>query len=207
LVVRFPDGTQQLYQLRSRSFSDYTKLPADVLLSAVADDGFWSVDSNGVLRGGFFDVALASLVPATHVAGGYGITGDGRYALIYGYRIAQENGVERARDATLWIMDVNRLTGPPQDGAALVAAVPLVDAVGCTAALVAGETCLHSAQVVAAEGGGSVFVIGPRGLAAVPMPDTVTTRAKAAGAPKVRPAVPGQRFPVRGVMGGRLPGQ
>jgi dihydrolipoamide dehydrogenase len=35
LVVRFPDGTQQLYQLRDRSFSDYTKLPADVLLSAV----------------------------------------------------------------------------------------------------------------------------------------------------------------------------
>ncbi len=206
LVVRFPDGRQALYQLGFRSFSDYTKLPADVLLSAVADDGFWSVGSDGVLRGGFANVALASLVPATHVAGGYGITGDGRYALIYGYRIAQENGVERARDATLWVMDVNRLSVQPQDPAALVAAVPLIDAVGCTIAPVAGEACLHSAQVVAAEGGGSVFVIGPRGLAAVPMPDAMATRAKAAGAPKVRPAGPGQRFPVRGVVEGRPTG-
>lgn len=208
LVTRFPDGTQELYQLRSRSFSDYTKLPADVLLSAVTDDGFWSVGSDGVLRGGFFNVALASLVPATHVAGGYGITGDGRYALIYGYRVAQENGAERARDATLWVMDVSRLSSLSQDAAALVATVPLMDAVGCTAALVTGETCLHSAQVVAAEGGGSVFIIGPRGLAAVPMPDAVTTRAKAAvRVLKERPAVPGQRFPVRGVMQGGQPGQ
>jgi hypothetical protein len=61
------------------------------------------------------------------------------------------------------------LQAPPS----VAAVVPLTDAVGCTATLVAGELCEHGANVTVAPGDASAFVLGPRGVAAVSLAEPV----------------------------------
>jgi hypothetical protein len=57
----------------------------------------------------------------------------------------------------------------------IVSALPLPSAVGCTAAFASGETCQHVASVSVAPGDGTAFVVGPRGVAAVGLPTSVTS--------------------------------
>jgi hypothetical protein len=167
----------------------------------VSDDGTVTLARDGTLRDGLIVRTLASRVPATHVPGGYGLTPDGRFALIYGYRVDVEAGMERARDATLWVVSLAGSPDDPFETAPLVATLSLADAVGCTAALAAGETCRHHAHVAVVEGARSAFVLGQRGLAAVALPEAVMASVlRAPAAARNKPRAWQQRIPMNGIL-------
>jgi hypothetical protein len=115
---------------------------------------------------------LVSLLPGTHQFAGVGLTGAGLHAVVYGYHRVDEGAGDRARDPMLWVID---LRGTP----AVVASLPLPEAVGCTVPSAAGETCAHTASITVAVGDGSVFVAGPRGVAAIALPSSVAATASA----------------------------
>jgi hypothetical protein len=179
LLAQHPGGTVRIYRPESRAWGSYGSVPAATTLAAVSDDASRTITSDGVLRIPFGNQSLAGLVPPTHVAGGYGLTADGQFVLVYGYRIATEQGLERARDATLWVFDASGDLLQPIGPAQLLAALPMSDAVGCVQALATGETCRHDARIAVDEQGHSAFVLGPRGLAAVPLPPLASARAAA----------------------------
>jgi len=160
-----PSGRVQFYRPAQRSWSAGPLLPAGVRVVALSEDGQRLLRSDGVvMSSGSESGNLAGLAPAGHVAAGYGITPDGRHALVYTYRVALESGADRARDAALYVFDLQNLAAPA------VATLPLDEAVGCLDTLTSGESCMHSASVTVTAGAGSVFVLGPRGLAALPLP-------------------------------------
>jgi hypothetical protein len=130
--------------------------------------------------------SLAGRLPAGFIVGGYGLTGKGNHALVYGYRIANETNGPRAREAALWLFDVSAAATQGIASAPLLDRLPLTDAVGCTAVLQAGEPCEHVASVTVAEGDQSVFVLGPRGVAALPLPSTVVTTSAPIAQPSLR---------------------
>jgi hypothetical protein len=100
-----------------------------------------------------------------------------------------EGGVPRARDARLWLVSLTDIA----PGIRVIGEVPLPDAVGCTSPAPApGETCEHRAMVTVSADGGSAFVLGPRGIAAVPLPDSVS----ASRAPRAGAASSWRRLPV-----------
>lgn len=149
-------------------------------VAAVSDDGRRLIFADGRWRdGGILFGSLADLLPAGHVAGGYALDGAGSFAFVYAYRIADEGGAERARDAALWVIDL-RASAP-----AVAATLPLSDAVGCTAQRVPDESCRHDGLVTIADGAASAFVIGPHAVAALPLPAAV---AVPLGAPRSAPA-------------------
>jgi hypothetical protein len=190
VVATYPSGYLSVYQPVRRVWVAGPTVPAGVTIAAVSDSGERMVRSDGVLLGAGVEIgSLASVVPFTHLAGGFGLTQDGRYGLVYGYRIATETGGERAREATLWVVDVSRAPTTPIGASTLVAALPLADAVGCTGALTTGESCRHRASVTAAPGGGSAFVLGPRGVIAVPMPAGVVVQPSAASGQRAAASV------------------
>lgn len=149
-------------------------------VAAVSDNGRRVVFADGSWRDG--DVlygSVANLLTAGHVAGGYALDGAGSFAFVYAYRIADEGGTERARDAALWVIDLRG--GAP----AVAATLPLSDAVGCTAQRLPDEACRHDGLVTIADGAASAFVIGPHAVAALPLPAAV---AVPLGAPRSAPA-------------------
>jgi hypothetical protein len=171
-----PSGARKSYSASLRSWSALSPLPAGLGIAAVSDDGSWMVRSDGALLSG--DIgwgSLASVLPLTHVAGGFGLTGNGRYGLVYAYRIATENGAPRARDPMLWVVDLQGVPGTPLSADLVIARIALDDAVGCTTTLAADESCGHVAAVSTAPGGASAFVLGPRGIAAVALPAGIAT--------------------------------
>lgn len=183
VVASYPSGYLDVYQPVRRVWVAGPTVPAGVTIAAVSDNGERMVRSDGIVLGGGVELgSLESVVPFTHLAGGFGLTQDGRYGLVYGYRVAIEAGVERAREATLWVVDLTRLPTTPIGPATVIAALVLPDTVGCTAALATGETCRHRASVTSAPGGASAFVLGPRGLVAVPMPAAVAVLPSVASA-------------------------
>lgn len=168
-------GTVWMYRPDQRQWVAGPRLPAGTRAVAVSDDGQRLVRNDGVVVQGAELGSLAGLVPTGHVAAGYGLSQNGRYGLVYSYRVALENGAERARDAAVRVFDLQN--GAPVAAAPLAATLPLADAVGCLGVTVAAETCAHEASVTLAPGDGSVFVLGPRGLAALPMPDAMVAAA------------------------------
>jgi hypothetical protein len=194
IVSNDPSGYAQVYRPERRAWAPGPNFPVGVSIVAVSDSADRMVRSDGIVLGAGNPIgSLTSVVPFTHVVGGFGMTQDGRYGLVYGYRIATEGGAERARDPTLWVVDMQAVPQTPMASAPVVATLALGDAAGCTTTLVPGETCRHMASVTLAPGGGSAFVLGPRGLAAVPLPASVDVmpataeRARAAAA-RGRPA-------------------
>lgn len=205
IVGTDPSGYVAIYRPEQRVWTDGPVVPAGVTIVAVSDSGERVVRSDGMVLGSGNPLgSLTSVVPFSHVAGGFGLTQDGRYGLVYGYRVATESGAERARDATLWIVDMASIPATPLASAPVVATLPLDDAVGCTTALVGGETCRHSASVTLAPGGASAFVLGPRGLAAVPLPASVDVKPASAGTTRVPAAAQSpsksQSFRVLGIV-------
>lgn len=195
VVGSYPDGRLRVYQAALREPVFNGQLPAGRSLRAVSNDGARMVLDDGSLRIGGSAVAgsLAALVPAGFSAGGFGLSGDGRFALIYLYRETTEGGQPRARDAALWTVDLSAAAGGGLSAATpVVERLALSDAVGCNTTLQAGETCAHQAQVVMAPGDATAFVLGPRGVAAVPLA-TAAQIARAAGPRRtlLRGLVPG----------------
>lgn len=174
IVAQDPDGILWLYRASAREWSNLGQLPVNSTIAAVDDSGAVVVTTDGVLQGGTVSSkgSLANLLPQSYVAGGYGLTKDGNTVLIYGYQIASERAGPRARDAALWAVDITAFRSGATDlsAAKLLGRVSLPDAVGCTASLVQGESCVHQASLTVSPTGLNVFVLGPRGLASVGLP-------------------------------------
>jgi hypothetical protein len=171
-----PNGQRSSYRADDRRWVSAAPLPAGVMVSAVSDSGLRMVRIDGVVidASGNSMGSLAGAVPFTHVAAGYGLSSGGRFGLVYGYRVTGTAGAERAADATLWVLDLNNAATAGVGSAPVLAAIALPDAVGCTSAFAPGETCEHQASISVAPGDGTAFLIGPRGIAAVPLPAAVT---------------------------------
>jgi hypothetical protein len=148
---------------------------SDSGLRAVRDDGMlfesglapglWILaDSNTALGN------LSDLLPLTHRAAGYGISGDGRIGIVYGVRTSGSGNAERATDAKAWIVDLRSVSAGSVPTAPVLATVA-VPPLGCTATFTDGETCMHTVAISVAPGDRTAFLIGPRGLAAVPLPE------------------------------------
>jgi hypothetical protein len=63
------------------------------------------------------------------------------------------------------------LTTAGSVSSAPVLATVAMQPLGCTAAFAEGETCLHTAAITVAPGDRTAFLVGPRGVAAVPLPE------------------------------------
>lgn len=174
-------GDVSVYQASLARWNPGPRLPAGTTIVAVDDLAARMVRSDGiVLDAGAPSGNLSSVVPLTYQAGGYGLTQDGRYGLVYGYQTNPANGAQPASHGTLWVVDLSQ---SPLSTGAIVDTIALASPVGCTAAMLAdGETCLHQAAIVVAPGSASAFVLGPRGVAAVALPAGVQVTGAAAGA-------------------------
>ena len=166
IAMSYPAGRAEVYRGITRQRQDLARLPTGRSIVAVDNAGNVIVRDDGVLvQFGTFTSDLKSLLPTGFAAGGYAVRGDGNVVAVYAYRVANEPGGPRARDARVLLF------GTPGTGnSALSGRVDLPDAVGSTALLVASETCEHAASLRFAPGNESLFVMGPRGVAAVPAP-------------------------------------
>ena len=171
VVGQVAGGRTLLYRATARRPVLSQTLPDGRWVRAVSDDGERVLDSDGRLwlSGEVLEGSLLSLVPTELEVGGLGLTGDGRWALLYAYRTAAEASGPRARDAAVWVIDLSAVHYASVAPARVAARLPLPDAVGCTGALEPGEPCTHAATVVSAPGNGHAFVLGPRGVAVVPL--------------------------------------
>jgi hypothetical protein len=181
-------GYTGVYQASLAYWNSGPPVPAGVTIVGVSDSGQRMVRSDGtVLDTGNAVGNLANVLPLTDLPGGYSLTQDGRYGLVYAYQIATVNGNPRAGNATLRVVDTSQAPTTPLTSADVVATINLSDAVGCTApTLAAGETCQHTASITLAPGSDSAFILGPRGIAAVPLPANVAVPTAAVA---IRPGV------------------
>lgn len=162
----FSNGAAVVYRGLQAQRSALPALPAGRSLVAIDDAGRLLVRDDGVMvRADGSTVDLKALLPQGFVAGAWALRGDGAVVAVYAYRIVSEAGGPRARDAALLFFGT-----PGSDGAALRGQVVLPDAVGCNAPLAADESCTHAGALQFAAGGESLFLIGPRGVAAAPAP-------------------------------------
>lgn len=165
----------KVYRPTVRDWVDWYSSSSQEQPVAVSDDGNTAITRTGRVRssdGQWRD--LPASLPSDQVAGGYGLTADGRFALVYGYRLVSESGGTRARAANLWLIDL-------QAASPVAQAVPLPDAVGCTMPTTA-DTCRHAVTISVAEGDRSAFVVGPQGMAGLSLGSVLD----AANAPQVQ---------------------
>lgn len=175
IAATYSTGVSKVFRGITTQYVAGPSLPAGRVIKAVSDAADWMIRDDGLLLSttSSLTMNLRQAVPAGHTAGGFALTGAGRFALVYGYRVAAEAGGLRARDAALYIVDLRAGIAALQAPPSVAAVVPLTDAVGCTATLVAGELCEHGANVTVAPGDASAFVLGPRGVAAVALAEPV----------------------------------
>ena len=185
-----PLGQRSIYRAAQRFWVGAGTLSNGLTLVAAADTGLRIVRSDGMLLDGNDKELgnLASVVPFTHVAGGYGLSSGGRFGLVYGYRVSGTGAAQRATDAMVWVIDLDTVATTGIANAPVIAAIALPQAVGCTDVLAAGESCQHTASISVAPGDATAFVLGPRGVAAVPLPAAVSPVAPSstAGRPPAR---------------------
>ena len=172
-----PNGRRSTYRADDRQWVQASALPAGLMVSAIADSGSRLVRSDGmVIDGNDTQLGnLGSVVPFNATPGGYGLSSGGRFGFVYGYSTTGEGASQRATQATLWVVDLNNAASTGVASAPVVAAIAMPNAVGCTGAFAAGETCQHNASITVAPGDGTAFVLGPRGVAAIPLPAGVNS--------------------------------
>ena len=167
-------ATWMLGELMSRATT--TGVTFAVHPAAVSDGGDRLILANGLAMSGLGTMStwdLSGLVPAGQQAGGWGLTGDGRFVLLYTYQLQGSGASATATQPTLHVFDLSAVTFggallPSETAALALAGVP-----GCGTPLAAGESCTHTAHVVVDPASTIAFVAGPRGVAAVPLPATV----------------------------------
>lgn len=182
IAISLPGGAIRLYTSLATSPLAYASLAPGRRIVAVDDSGNWSMRDDGYLglrvsETMMFGTLLGARAPAGLTAAGYGLTGRGEFALVYAYRRADEASGPRARDPVLLVFDLRGGSFVTGGLTPLVAQIPLQEAVGCTDTRAVGEVCEHQAHVMVAAGDRAVFVLGPRGVAAVSLPDLPRTLA------------------------------
>jgi hypothetical protein len=178
VVGVYPSGQLRVYRASQRMPEFNGQVLPGRTPRAVSNDGSKLLldDGSSRINGTTVAGSLSALLPAGFTIGGYGLSGNGRFGLIYLYRVAIEGGLPRARDAAVWTVDLASAETRGLDGATpVVDRRALADAVGCNATLQAAESCAHEAQIVVAPGDASAFVLGPRGVAAFALPATVSS--------------------------------
>ncbi len=127
----------------------------------------------GTCVGSFMPWNLTGALPAGQTDGGWGLTPDGRYALLYTYTLAGTGDAATASNPVLHVLDIDTTmcggVAVPQE----VASVPLAGVPGCGSPRASGETCAHTAHITVDPQQAVAFVSGPRGVAAVPLPSSV----------------------------------
>lgn len=168
------NGMRLHYRGADRVWSELTSLSPGDTVVAINDAGTRSIRGDGTVMevGDILSGNLNNTIPMGYTVGGYGLSTNGRYALVYGYHVSGTGAAERASDATLWVIDLG--PGPVAfiDTPVVLATELLPQPVGCTSTLVSGESCVHRAAITVAPGQGTAFVLGPRGVAAVPLPNS-----------------------------------
>jgi hypothetical protein len=144
---------------------------------AVDDQATWYVTDDGWLQSTqpwLFSVpprwSFPARIPLGFTSAGYALSGDGKFALVYAYRLTSESGNPRAHDPRLFLFDLRRMMVDPSSPT-LSSYVELPDAVGCnTVPLPASEVCEHHASITLLANNDVAIVLGPRGIAAVSIP-------------------------------------
>ena len=175
---------------------DIPDFPSTVPPAAIDDGGDVVLRSDGRLRAYAFQQDLSVNVPAGQLAGGWGLTGDGRFALLYTYAMSGSGDTAVASQPMLHVLDLGTSVG--RGPVVEIAALPLSAVPGCGSPRASGERCEHTAHVLADAAGTVAFVVGPRGVAAVPLPAPamaarvrahVAAQARHAGGQPLRAAV------------------
>ncbi len=167
--------------------------------AGVANAGSTLVRTDGVSQSYHFGFStawdLSAGIPAGQTVGGWTVTGDAQYALLYTYQLTGSGDTATASAPTLHVFDISPVTigglVPTE-----VATLPMAGVPGCGSPRAAGETCQHAANLLVDPTGSVAFVVGPRGVVAVPLPGALTTfypqkvgdRRKAAAARSLTPA-------------------
>ena len=134
---------------------------------AVSGTGERVIDSAGHLHQGGTTLDLKGMLPTDRQAAGYGITADGRFALVYHDRIDASSGRDVAVDPRLAVADLRDWPAQP---ATWLASLAVSGPTGCTADRPQGEPCEREVSVAVDRDAGMVAVVGPRGMSIVPMP-------------------------------------
>ena len=159
--------------------------------AAVSAYGFPTLRTDGELwysnSGTMHSVDLGVLVPAGQTAGGWGLTRDGAMVLLYTYQVSGSGATATVAQPTLHVFQLKAPnasfpTVPPVE----IATIPMANATGCGSPRAAGETCAHSAHLLVDPATSVVFVAGPRGVAAVPLPPAVTALAQSNAAARAK---------------------
>lgn len=168
-----PNGSTRQYLSWTRTWNDFFAIPPGTQLAALADDGKTYMLSNGVLvsEGVAQGASLENLLPAGYLAGGYGLSGDGSRAYIYGYKVDRSGATPVVTDAAVWMVDIHDRANTPLDQSPISKIQSLSKPVGCLSPLATGESCEHTATLTMAPGNRSLFISGPRGIAALTVPD------------------------------------
>ncbi len=150
------------------------QVPPQTPVISVSDDGQLAVQSDGQIRMAAFGWTSTSQllrdVPLGYEVGGYGLSGDGRVALVYGYRKVQDQGQLKATDAKAWMIDLRQI--PTGAGTfKVLSEIPLPSPVGCITKLDVDESCSHRAHVQFLVGDRNALILGPRGILAFPLPE------------------------------------
>ena len=172
-VVSTPSGFVGVYNTRTAAWQGSASLPAGVTAVGIDDAGNYVVRSDGIVvsASGAQVGDLNGVVPAGYVAGGYSITQDGMHGIVYGYQPDPTSGAQPATHGVIWVVDLTQAPAVPIGPSNVLSTVPLASPVGCTSVTLAiAETCAHSASITVTPGSDSVFVLGPRGLAAAALP-------------------------------------
>jgi hypothetical protein len=137
----------------------------------LSDDSHLTITDDGVMRyEGVFGNDLTRALPADHQAGGFGLTGDGRFALMYSFRLNGSGDTATATEPTLTLFDLRGLDLPAANVPPVVATVVLSGTPGCGSPRGAGEVCKHWAHVLVDPLARNAFVVGPRGVAIAELP-------------------------------------
>ena len=133
---------------------------------------------------------LNGAVPAGQTVGAWGLTPDGKYALLYTYTLTGTGDAATASQPTLHVLHIDTTACGGSIPPVEVSTLALSGVPGCGSPRASGETCAHEAHVTVDAQQAVAFVSGPRGVAAVPLPSSMMAiqrtgggRAKATAAP------------------------
>jgi hypothetical protein len=152
-------------------------IPAGVNVAAAADVNNLFIRSDGVLQSlqSPLGPPLSNRLPPGWRAGGYGLSADGRLALVYGYRLDEGDPAHPvAAEAAVFVFDISQLPIQTVSQAPQAARLPLAP-LGCTSTTLApGEACVHDIAMTLAADGQGAYLVGPRGLAIVALGELPT---------------------------------